>query len=87
MDLVIDANIVISTIIALQGKTRELLFHEDIHLFAPEFLLEEFAKHRKEILQKSKLQDEDLQLALSLISTRINFIPFSDIEKYVFSGS
>ena len=86
MDLIIDANIVISVIISLQGKTSELLFYENIHLFAPEYLLQEFNEHKKEILQKSKLGSEDLELALSLIYTRIEFIPFSDFERYISSA-
>lgn len=37
MQLVIDANIVISAIISSAGKTADLIFSEDIELIAPEF--------------------------------------------------
>lgn len=41
MDLVVDANILFSVLIK-KGKTEELLFKDTIHLFAPEFLFDEF---------------------------------------------
>ncbi len=46
MDLVIDANILFSVLIR-KGKTEELLFEDDLHLFAPEFIFEEFRKCQK----------------------------------------
>ena len=83
MELVIDANIVMSALISLEGKTCDLLFSDEIKLFAPEFLFKEFTKHKQEILSKSGLQEENLDLALSIISTRINFIPFPEFEKFI----
>ena len=41
MDLVIDANILFSILIKY-GNNEDLLFQEDLHVFAPEFLFEEF---------------------------------------------
>ena len=43
MDLVIDANVLFSVLIKI-GKTEELMLHEDIQVFAPEFIFEEFDK-------------------------------------------
>lgn len=83
MELVVDANIVISALISSSGETRHLLFHEEIHLFAPEYLLKEIGKHKKEILHKSKLTDIDLEKALDLVCLRIEFVPFSKFEKYI----
>jgi len=53
MYLIVDANILFAALIK-QGKTDELLFVDHLHLFAPEFILIEFEKHKKEILQKQK---------------------------------
>lgn len=47
MDLVVDANVIFSALIAGQGKTHELLFNNTLQLYAPEFLLEELRKHRE----------------------------------------
>jgi len=83
MELVIDSNIVFSAIISSKGKTRHLLFSDKIGLFAPEFLFDEFEKHRQEILAKSKLSAQDFELAFSIISSRIRFIPFADFKQFI----
>jgi predicted nucleic acid-binding protein len=38
MDLVVDANILFAALIK-DSITSELMLHEDMHLYAPEFLL------------------------------------------------
>ncbi|MFO8052177.1 MAG: PIN domain-containing protein [Thermoplasmatota archaeon] len=53
MDLVVDANVLFAALIK-DNKTAELLFKDIFHLYAPEFLLEEFEKHEDEIIDKSK---------------------------------
>ena len=45
-DLVVDANILFAALIR-RGGTAELLLDRRLRLFAPEFLLQEFAKHEK----------------------------------------
>ena len=52
MDLVIDVNVLFSALIK-RGKTEELLFKEAFHLFAPEFLFDEFEAYRERILEKT----------------------------------
>ena len=54
MDVVVDANIVISALVK-RGYTLELMFSEDLRMFAPEFLIEELLEHKDEILLKSGL--------------------------------
>lgn len=83
MELVIDANILISALISNQGATYDLMFKDDLRLFAPEYLLEEFEEHKKEIREKSGLSKEELHLFLSLVSNRINFIPYLEFESFV----
>ena len=83
MELIIDANIFMSALISSKGKTRDLLFQDSINLFAPEYLLKEFDKHKKYITKKAKLSEEDFNLALDLVSSRIKFIPFSEFEQFI----
>ncbi|MFW6273227.1 MAG: PIN domain-containing protein [bacterium] len=83
MDLIIDANVIISAIIATEGKTCDLIFNDRISLFAPEYLMEEFEEHKDEILKKSRLTNEDFEVFLSIISSRIQFIPYSEFSTYV----
>ncbi len=52
MDLVVDANILFAAIIK-DSTTRKLLFHKTLHLHAPDFLLEELAEYKDEILKKT----------------------------------
>ena len=83
MELVIDANVIISAMISWLGKTRDLIFSDKIILFAPEYLAEEFEEHKLEILEKSRLSESDFQLALSLIFSVINFIPMAEFERFI----
>jgi predicted nucleic acid-binding protein len=87
MELVIDANILMSALIASNGFTYDFIFNDRIKLFSPDYLLQEFEKHKKEILEKSNLTKEELQLFLSLISSRINFIEKSEFEKFLKQAS
>lgn len=83
MDLIIDANIVISALISIQGKTCDLLFSEKLNLITAELLIREFYEHKKEIIEKSQLSEEELDLALSIISSRIKFIPFLEFKQFI----
>lgn len=83
LELVIDANIVMSTLISTQGKTFDIIFHERMRLYAPEFLLDEINKHKDEIIEKAKISEDEFNLFLSLILSRINVIPYSEFEKEI----
>ena len=82
MELIIDANEVISALISFSGKTAEIIFSDKIKLFSPEYLLEEIDRHKDEILKKSELTTEDLEVLLNLISLNIEFISFSEFEEF-----
>ena len=82
MELVVDANIIISALISSSGKTSEMLFSDRLELYAPEYLLEEVGKHKKEISEKSRLSFEEISLLLSLISLNIKLIPFSEFKEF-----
>ena len=71
MELVIDANILISALINTEGKTYDLIFNDIIKLFAPEYLLEEITKYKEEILLKSGLNYSDFEIFLSSVSSKI----------------
>ncbi|MBI2044424.1 DNA-binding protein [Candidatus Pacearchaeota archaeon] len=82
MEVVIDANEVISALISSSGKTAEIIFSGKLKLFAPEYLLGEINNHKSEILQKSGLSKAELDMLLSLIFLNIEFIPFFEFEKF-----
>lgn len=83
MKLVVDANIVMSALIALEGITRKLLFLDDLELASPDFLLKEIARHKKEILMKSGLEETDFEKAISLIMTRIAIVSKQQYSKQI----
>ncbi len=83
MDLVIDANIVISALISEEGETRNLIFLTKFPLFAPEFLLKEVEKYKELITKKSGLNKESFEIAKSLIFSKINLMSSSEFEKFL----
>ena len=87
MEFVVDANILISALVAPRGKTCEMLFSDKLKLYVPEFLLEEVDKYKEEISQKSGLSFEELNLLFSLIFMNIEIIPFSEFENFIEEAS
>ena len=83
MECVLDANILMSALIATEGRTYDLIFHERLKLFSVDKLLRELEKHRPEILAKSGLSENEFEVFLALISAQIEFIPYSEFEKFV----
>ncbi len=86
MELVIDANILMSSLIATKSKTYDMILNDKIKLFSVDKLLEELEKHKAEILAKSGLSEYDFDVFLSLISAKIEFIPYSDLKKFVYEA-
>lgn len=52
MDLVVDANVLLSALIK-EGLTRKLMLNSQVTLYAPEFLLDEFYKHIGTVSRKA----------------------------------
>lgn len=82
MDLVVDANILFAGLIK-DGMTAKLLFLDDLHLFAPEFLLDEFKKHRRFLLNKTHRIKEEFNEILEVLAYRIIFIPLDEVVHYL----
>ncbi|MFH1290011.1 MAG: PIN domain-containing protein [Nanoarchaeota archaeon] len=83
MKIVIDANCIMSALINFRGKTRDLIFLDELELVAPEFLLNEIEKHKQEIIEKTKISHEELIIALNLIFSRIKLIPFEEFSQFL----
>ena len=82
MDLVVDANILFAGLIK-DGMTAKLLFLDDLHLYAPEFLLDEFSKHHKFLLNKTHRTKEEFNEILEVLAYRIIFIPLDEVKYYL----
>lgn len=80
MELVIDANRVIAAALAPGGNTADIIFSNDVRLFAPEFLREEIEEHKDEFLAKSGLSDNEFAIVLSVVFSCISLIPASEFS-------
>lgn len=54
------------------------MLHEDIHLYAPEFLFVELAKYKELIMQKTGRSEEEFDEVISVLHKYIHFIPMED---------
>lgn len=74
MKLVIDTNIFIAGLLK-NGKIRELIVNSKFDLFMPEIVYEEIIEHKRELLNKSALSEQDFNHLSSLLSGYIKIIP------------
>ena len=81
MELVIDANILFAALIR-RSSTSEILMHEDLHLFAPEFILVEFEKYQDVILKKTNIDEHLFQELLRIYQSRIELIPAEEFRNF-----
>lgn len=77
MKVVVDANIVLSVLIA-GGSKQDLLFSDDIEAIAPEWILFEVGKYWKELREKSGLSVEEISDAFSLVREQIKTFPLDE---------
>lgn len=86
MKLVIDANILFAALIK-DNLTAELIISDELQLFAPEFLLEEFAKYENYIIEKTKRGKDDFQKFLKFLKDYIIFVPQKAIIPFLEKAS
>ena len=82
MELVIDANILFAALIK-NSVTAEILFNENVYLFAPEFLLEEFIEHKEEIIKKMNRSLNEFDYILGLLKSLIKFVPREEFQRFL----
>ena len=79
MRLVVDANELFAGIITkgkeLSSWTLDILFSDDVELFAPFRLLAELEKNRDEIRTKSGFSLRDFEAFVGILKLRVQFIP------------
>ena len=82
MDLVVDANIIFSALIR-HSVTAKLLFVDDLHLHAPEFLLDEVQKHHRYLSDKTHRSKDEFESIFEVFKRRIVFIPKDYFNSYL----
>ena len=86
MDLIIDANILFAALIK-DSITVNLIFKKDIHLFAPEYLLNEFSKYKEEILSKTKRSEKEFNEIFIILKSIINIVPEEEFQEFLHEAS
>lgn len=77
--LVLDTNMIFSALIPRFSKIRDVLFDNNLSLYAPNFLITEIYKHKDKMIKSSKLNESEFYLYLNAIIERINFVPIDFI--------
>lgn len=76
-NIIVDANILFSGILNVNGKIGNLLLtsRRYFRFFATEFLRHEIEAHRRKIAEASGLPDEEIEMLVEKLFQRITFIP------------
>ena len=86
MLLIVDANVVFSALIR-EGLTLRLFEFNSIfkifELVAPEFIWEEIKKHKKDIIRKSKLSEEELERVVEFVRSEIKPVPEKHFSEFL----
>lgn len=81
--LVIDANIIMSSLIATQGKTFDIILNEKVDLYAPDYTKFEIEKYKQEILEKSDLSEKEFNTFLTIVLSNLKLVKYGDFSNYV----
>ncbi len=74
MRLVIDTNIIISSLIS-NSTRRYILMNSNIEFIAPEYTFTEILKHAALIEKKAKLASKDMRYVMDMLFSRITVYP------------
>ena len=79
MKIVIDSNVLFSALIKDALTRRLILEYEDEFLF-PQYIFEEMQKHKKRLLKKSKMNEEEFSELLDIILRKVIIIPTEHLK-------
>jgi len=79
MQFVVDANVLFAALIK-DSITAEILLDDFILFYVPEFVFEEFSKHKDEILEKTKRTHEEFEFAYQTLRSHIKVVPKEEYE-------
>ena len=82
MRLVVDANVIISALIA-DSKTRELIVTLDPDLLTPQFVHDEIENYEELIVEKSGMTPDRVTQFLDLLFQYIDVVPASEFYPYI----
>ena len=74
MQLVLDTNILLAALIR-SSNTRLILLHPSFRFFLHEHALQELAKHKNLVVQKSGISGDRLELLLDMLLEQVTIVP------------
>lgn len=90
MRIVVDSNIVFSAILNSNNKISQILLQPKtrINFYSTNQLLLEIIRHKSKIQKISKYSDDDLDRAISIITSKIKFINIQmSLKKFILKQS
>ena len=82
MKITVDANILFACLIK-DSTTRRLFFNPALFLFAPEFIVDEFARHLAEVRKKPGLGDGELYRLVDKVLGQLVLVPDKDLKPFL----
>jgi Predicted nucleotide-binding protein len=82
MRVTVDANILFACLIK-DSTTRRLFFNPALFIFAPEFIVDEFVLHIKEIREKSGLKEDELYRLVGKVLSQLTLISDKDLKPFL----
>ena len=80
MNIILDSNVVFSALIR-DSTTRKIIFEYDGLLFFPKYIFDEFQKHEKEIIEKSRLSNDEFKILFEVLLSKTYIVPYEIIKK------
>ncbi len=79
LKIVVDANILFAALIK-DSKTSSLFLVDELDLFAPEFIFDEFEKYKEVIKDKTSRSKDKLDMYLRFLKRKITIVPEKDFK-------
>lgn len=77
MKLVVDTNRLMAGMLKT-SLCREIIMHEALEFFAPDYLVTEIGKHRLYICEKAGLEEKNFNVLLYILLERVNLVPYEE---------
>jgi predicted nucleic acid-binding protein len=63
--------------------TKKMLLDQNLELFAPEFALEEINKYKREIIEKTKITEQEFVFLRKELAIAICFTPMEEYKQFL----
>jgi predicted nucleic acid-binding protein len=83
MIIVIDSNILFSALISNTSIIRKIIFLTDTQFVSSEVIIQEFEKYKSELIEKTKLKEEDFEELYHILMKRICLIKNETLKEYI----